>query len=297
MYRWWDGSAWTPTVTPNPYAPPPQAGPAPQYSVSSAQQVPSGAQQNTTGYPGANGPADPYAQAAARKSSWGALAVIAVVVIALIAGAFALLGSDLNPFSGEPAASNPTTDVCPKVTAETVSPTPHTAAAGRVQGGRLSYPQLSAPWGAIEQEVRVPFGRDVVGQSVLVEGNYDGEGSNWVASIVVGELVAGDGFFSPEEGSAIVTRCIMGVFYGDAVLDRTDVLNQATTIDGYDAWLVEMHLGFRIQGLRETGETAIIVIVSTSQESSSIFYASVPDSTPQLLVDARQAQADLRVES
>ena len=31
----------------------------------------------------------------------------------------------------------------------------------------------------------------------MVEQNFDGLGSSWVASILVGELIAGDGFFSP----------------------------------------------------------------------------------------------------
>ena len=44
-----------------------------------------------------------------------------------------------------------------------------------------------------------------------------------------------------------------------------------------------MHLTFEIPGLQETGETAIIMIVATAPESSSIYYASIPDSRPDLL--------------
>lgn len=100
-----------------------------------------------------------------------------------------------------------------------------------------------------------------------------------------GELVAGDGF--PQQGSEIVTRCVLGVFYGDVAVSRQDVVSQATTVDGKDAWVTEMHLGFSIKGLNETGETAIIVIVATSDESSSLYYASIPDSRPELLATAR----------
>jgi len=141
----------------------------------------------------------------------------------------------------------------------------------------------------------VPFGRDALEQNVLLHENYNGRNS-WVASVLVGELVAGDGFFSPQQGSEIVSKCIMGAFYSDAVLTREDRVNRATTLDGHDAWLLEMHLGFNIAGLDETGETAIILIVATGEASSSLYYASIPDSRPDLLATARQVQQQLRVE-
>ena len=47
------------------------------------------------------------------------------------------------------------------------------------------------------------------------QSNYDGNGSSWVASILVAELMAGDGFYTPEQGAQIVVRCILGKFYGD----------------------------------------------------------------------------------
>ena len=34
--------------------------------------------------------------------------------------------------------------------------------------------------------------------------------------MLVGELQAGDGFFTPEQGSQIVVKCILGEFYGNA---------------------------------------------------------------------------------
>ena len=292
MFRYWDGSAWSATLSPNPYVGPPASAHPGQLPVTTGS-VPGA-------YPGAGQVGSPYAYdagAARQRRPIGALALIAVVVIALIVGLVALFGNgSLNPFGGPGPVSNPTQDVCPKKKVVDPSQAPHVNPAGRVQGGKLSYPQLGAPWGAPQMEDRVPFGRDVYEQSVMVEENYDGLGSSWVASILVGELVAGDGFFSPKEGSEIVSRCIMGVFYADAVLDRKDVVNQATTVDGKDAWILEMHLGFNIPRLKEKGETAIIVIVATGTETSSIYNATIPDSRPELLATARSVQKQLRVE-
>jgi hypothetical protein len=48
-------------------------------------------------------------------------------------------------------------------------------------------------------------------------------------------------------------------------------------------------------GLDAKGELAIVLIVATSAESSSIFYASVPDNAKQYEAPARDAMAKLRV--
>ena len=295
MFRWWDGTQWTPQLTAHPYAGPPQADPAqpfasPEATVPLPMQDADAARWQQA-----------YADQGPQRSGRGPIAVlvlVGVLLIALLFGAMTLLGGGrLGPFGGgEQPASNPTGNVCPpkrEITPEDVAQ--HAHPPGRVQGGKLSYPQLGSPWGPVSLEDRVPFGRDVYGQSVMVEPNYD-VAASWVASVVVGELVAGDGFFSPEQGAEIVTRCVLGVFYADAEVGREDIVNQATTVDGRDAWLIEMHLTFDIPNLKEKGETALILIVNTSAESSSLYYASIPDSRPELLATARSLMGQLRVE-
>lgn len=285
MYRWWDGQTWTPQLTANPYSPPqsPTSAGLPMQDAATTARDPYAA----------------YRSAETQRSSRGpvlVLVIVGVLLVGLIWGAIALLGGGRGLLPGGDVGSNPTENFCPPRTVE-VSPRPHTSAPGRVQGGALSYPQLGGPWGPVMAESRVPFGSDVWGQSVLLYSNYDNQGSDWVASLIVGELVAGDGFFSPEQGAEIVSRCVLGEFYSDAPLDRADRISQATTVDGHDAWVVEMHLAFNIAGLAETGETAIIVIVNTGEESASLYYASIPDSRPDLLVTAREIQNQLRVEA
>ena len=226
-----------------------------------------------------------------------AIVIVGLLVAGLIFGGWYVLNGFRLPGGGDdPVPSNPTADVCPKrrVVPDTATPQPFPP--GRVQGGKLSYPLLGTPWEAVQEETRVPFGRDAFGQQVMLHENYNKKGDSWVASLLVAELVAGDGFFSPQQGSEIVTRCVLGQFYADTPIERRDVVSQATTVDGKDAWLTEMHLSFKIPNLPETGETAIIVIVATSDESSSLYYASIPDSRPELLATARQVQAQLRVE-
>ena len=274
MYRYWTGSSWSAAITNNPMQAPPQGG--------------LGGPPRPAGQPGWN----PNQRRRSPIGWW--LGIAAIVVVLGLIGYLAIrnLGGILGvtPSTG----TNPTQNVCPKQVTTTVTPSPPPND-GRVHGGALSYPQLGDPWSVPAPETRVPFGRDVLTQTVMVEPNYKGDQNSWVASVLVGELVAGDGFFSPQQGSEIVVKCIMGVFYDDAEVVRDDKVNKGTTVGGKEAWLVETHLTFDIPNLKTKGELAIILIVATSDASSSIFYASIPDTAAQLVPDARKAMSGLRV--
>ena len=99
----------------------------------------------------------------------------------------------------------------------------------------------------------------------------------------------------PEQGSQIVVKCILGKFYGDNPVNSDVKVNQATTIDGHEGWLVESHLTFDIPGLKTKGELLIVAIVSAG-ERSGLYYASIPDTTPELVEPARQVLTELKVE-
>jgi hypothetical protein len=219
--------------------------------------------------------------------------LVGVLVIALVGWLIFQFASSGNLASGgATAGGNSTTNPCP-VNTQSLAPVVHTAD-GRVHGGLLSYPLLGAPWSAPTTDIRVPFGRDVAEQEVVIEPNYKGN-SSWVASVLVAELAAGDGFFSPQEGSEIVVKCLIGAFYDNAAVTRDDKVSKATTVGGKDAWLVETHLSFSIPNLRTKGETAIVLIVATGTDASSLFYASIPDTSPEYLQPARDAMAALTV--
>jgi len=86
--------------------------------------------------------------------------------------------------------------------------------------------------------------------------------------------------------------CYVGAY---AVVGRTDSVNKATTVGGKDAWLVETHLTFDIPGLKTKGETAIVLIVATATDTSSLYYASIPDTVPQYMQTALDTMAALTV--
>lgn len=274
MFRYWDGAAWSAALSQTPTAPPPGTG---------------------IGHP--NAPTPPPAtpgRSGSGRGWWIAGGAIAVVLIVVVAFVVRSVGGQI----GDPGAlpsGNSTRPICPDRDLQTGNQTG--TRDGRVYGGKLSYPTLPAPWSAPHPETRVPFGRDAWTQEILVDQYISGGQTNgWVAAVLVAELNAGDGFFSPKEGSEIVVTCIVGAFYGDAKVKRDDRVNRATTVDGHAAWLVESHLTFDIRGLRTKGELAIVLIVETPGQTSSIYYASIPDTSPQYEAPARQAMANLRVD-
>ena len=302
LFRYWTGSAWTAAVTPNPQATPPPTAPGGAPQGYSAQGTPlSGFSQGGSGYP-QGGAGYPQGGQPNRKRAIGwwvvggaVLIAVAVLVWFLSQGVSRILpGPSTDPTGGSTASAN----ICPKVDDTSTPTVPSQANDGRVHGGKISYPQLGSPWGEVGGDNRVPFGRDVASQIVVQEDNYDGNGHSWVSSVLVGELVAGDGFFSPKEGSEIVMKCVVGTFYGDAVVTRDDTSSKRMTIDGHDSWYLESHLTFDIPGLQTKGETAIVVIVDTGADSASLYYASIPDTAdPQLMSDARGLVGQLAVAS
>jgi hypothetical protein len=306
LYRYWDGKSWSAATSPNPGAPPPNQG------LSSVGQPPVGSTpgQASSGYgPGGGGygPGGQPAYGAGNTSAYanyqeiqkkkspvgwwiaGAAIVVVIVVVAVIAIRAVTSG---NTGITSPPGGPVSQDACPPQRTESPVPEDHPND-GRVHGGPLSYPALPSPWSAPDYDPRVPFGSDVQTQNITVEANY-APGSHWVASVLVGELQAGDGFFTPEQGSQIVVKCILGAFYGNAQVQSDVKKNEAITIDGHEGWIVESQLSFDIPGLKTKGELLIVVIVSAGARSG-LYYASIPDTTPQLVQPARDLIKELKV--
>ena len=314
LYRYWDGKEWSAAPSPNPSAPPPAQGLVGAGLPGSVQR-PLGAQPSTgQPYGGQPSPVQAYGQqpygtqavspgaayagyqqTRRRRSpvGWwlaGAALVVVLAVVAVLGVRAATSGDGLSGLPGGQGSQN----ACPIPEEPSVAPTPDPPD-GRVHGGPVSYPRLGNPWGPPDSDNRVPFGSDAVTQTVLDQQNYDGRGSSWVASVLVAELQAGDGFFTPRQGSEIVVKCILGRFYGNAAVTSDVKRDEQATIDGHDAWIVESQLSFDIPNLKAKGERLIVAIVSAGS-TSGLYYASIPDTKPELVEPAREALAELRVD-
>jgi hypothetical protein len=303
LYRYWDGSAWSAATSPNPQAPPPAQGLVQGLqgggNPGSPGQNPHGQAYGQQGY--GQGQPGAYAsfQTAQQKKSpvgwWIAAAALLVVIVVVGVIAVRAIGGGSGTTTGTgPGQSSQ--DVCPTSSAEPSTDQPSTDPNdGRVHGGPISYPRLGAPWSTPSTDNRVPFGRDVQKQMVDDQSNYDGNGSSWVASILVAELMAGDGFYTPEQGAQIVVRCILGKFYGDNPVTSDVQVSKAITVDGREGWLVESQLSFDITGLNAKGELLIVAVVNAGA-TSGLYYASIPDTKPELVKPARDTLAKLTVD-
>ncbi len=301
LYRYWDGRTWSAATSANPQSPAPSRGLLPDTSQQEPAQQGQGPYtygSAASGYaPGQSGAYANYQTTVQRKSpvGWwvvGGVLLVVIVIIGVIGVRAIARGGGTLP---DGTTSQPSQDVCPQSSTapSAAQPDPND---GRVHGGPVSYPRLGDPWSPpYTNEDRVPFGRDVKKQDVLDQQDFDGAGSSWVASVLVAELMAGDGFFTPEQGAHIVVRCILGSFYADNPVESNVTVDKATKIDGHDAWLIESKLSFDIPGLITKGELLIVAGVATGA-TAGLYYASIPNTQPELVKPARQALADLRVD-
>jgi hypothetical protein len=279
-FRFWDGQGWGAATTDRP-----DANMPPQQPLASRSATPVGG-----GIPPTNAARVP---ATPRRRLWGwwlgAAAVLVAIVVVGVLVVRAVGGSILSPNTGE----DPGQESCPTAIS-TSSPTSRVSD-GRVHSGLLSYPRLAPPFTAPVPDERTPFGHDVQSQQAEVERSTDG-GTIWVAWALIARLLAGDGFYGPEQGAGVVADCVVALFYDNHEINRTDTRREAITVDGHDAYLIESHLTFDIPGIKAKGETMIVVVVDVGTNGEAgLFYGTIPDNAPQFLPPIRAALADLQV--
>lgn len=288
-YRFWDGRVWGPDTTDHPGAAHPPGNqpsgnqPAPSQPLGTSHAIGAGNPPFAAGGPG---PAPP------RRWGWWLAAAAALVALVVVVGLVvrAVGGS---PGGLELPGQDPTQQFCPRP--ETTASPAVPSAGDRVRSGQLSYPRLPAPFGAPMADTRTPFGHDVQSQQALVERSADGR-TRWVAWALIARLMAGDGFYGPEQGAGVVADCVVALFYNDHEINRTDTRREAISVDGHQGYLIESHLTFDIPGIVTKGETMIVVVVDVGhQGEAGLFYGTIPDTSPQFLAPVRGALADLQV--
>jgi hypothetical protein len=274
QYRYWNGSSWSAETTTTPRQTPPPSGQA---------------------TPGAS------TSRSAKKQSlgwWIALGagvlVIALIIWAVIVGLPKITGQD-NPWD-QPGTA-PVENFC-TAGATSSSATPLPDRPGRVSGGHLSFPTMGTPWRTPNTDNRVPFGTVAMIQDALDQADYDGEGlgHDWVSSVLVSDLVSGDGFADAESASGVVLKCVLGKYYDNTVVTQKQLSSKAHNVDGHSGWLIETQLSFTVPGLKATGERVLLLVVQVEADQYGLFYASVPDTSPDRLPEARDALAKLRVD-
>ena len=313
LFRYWTGSAWTAAVTSNPQATPPPPGAGEPQGFGQNSGLTGGAQGTGTQYPGGQYPGSQYpgsqypggqyqgySTTTRKRSTTGwwlagiaALVALGLVIYFMMTAASPGGGGGIFPNNDPSGVATP--DVCPAAAA-TAAPTPATNDPNRVSGGKLSFPRMGDPWQAPAYENRVPFGSLAREQVATDQADYDGEGNDWVSNLLVSDLYVGDGFASTKTGAETVLKCVLGRYYSDAVVNEKRLSSTSHPVDGHDGWLIDSQLSFDIPGLNAKGERLLLLVVQTGTDEYGLFFASIPDTSPDRLPDARGALADLRVD-
>lgn len=270
QYRYWNGSSWSSHTTADPRRTPPP---------SEQDSAPTSARSTNR----------------RQAIGWWIGIGIAVLVVAVIIWAvirvLPTLNADGNPWT---PGGNASANFCTAgVNTSTASPQPQ--APGRVSAGHLSFPELGDPWQQPTPDNRVPFGTIAMMQTAPDQSDYDGKGNDWVSSILVSDLVSGDGFADARSASTVVLACVLGKYYADNVVHQQQISAGAHTVDGHAGWMIETQLSYDIPGLRAKGERVLLLVVQVKPDQYGLFYASVPDTSSDRLPDARKALSELKV--
>ncbi len=271
LFRYWNGSSWSAQTTSTPRQTPPPPG----QPVGGPGTEPSGKKTPVGVWIGIG----------------AAVLVVALIIWAVVQFLPNLTGGG-NPWQ---PGGNPSQNFC-TAGGTSYSATPFPDRPGRVSAGHLSFPTMGDPWRDPGADNRVPFGTLAVMQSALDQDNYDGKGGVWVSSVLVSDLVSGDGFADTQSAANVVLKCVLGRYYSNTVVTRNDLSSAAYKVDGHPGWLIESQLSFDVPGLRAKGERVLLLVVSVAPDQYGLFYASVPDTSPDRLPEARDAMKNLTVD-
>lgn len=269
LLRWWDGHAWTSHLRP-------ADAPTPAPPVETLTAGPARGERGWGGR-GWGG------------RGWGRVLLVAAAVLVALAVVVALvvrLTGGGGSSGGDPTGQS-SAQIC--VTPEPSPTPPVQELPGRVSSGRMSVPELGPEW-TLQPDNRVPFGRQMMRQQISVDDD-----PAWIVSLNVGTMISGDGFFAPEQGVHVVMPCLIGEYYFNRDVTRTDVRDEAITVDGRPGWVLESELTFDIEGLDFTSERLILIIVDLDDGTAGAIIVDLPASAAAREPELREALADIRI--
>lgn len=281
LQRWFDGTQWTQSTqpsgqsTPAPWSPP---GPAQGHGTPQPWQPPGQGTPAPWTPPGAPGPVPPP-----RKSSQavlmgllggGAVVVVLVIVAVLLAtGAFD---------SDEPGPDPSRTAVAGPPTGDTGRRSPVVGTVTDASSG-LSWSQLGGDWTSSAIPSDSPYSKLglIKGQVAPVQKEYDGPGSEYVASVYSAELPTSVYYANGDLEAAAKSwfGLVRPAFYPEH--DVADVSSRAYSVSGKKAWYYEARVSFpqaESKGWNFRTERAVIVLVDRPGDQPAGLFLSFPDS-------------------
>ncbi|WP_040338374.1 DUF2510 domain-containing protein [Candidatus Blastococcus massiliensis] len=262
MVRWWSGSAWSDVATP--------AGPgvAVQSSPVFTPQPPPAPEPA----PWASGP--PSGRDRSSRSAWiiaGVLGVVVAVVLALV-----LVNGGGDDVVAERNAPPPTSGQ---------QPSGPTFAPGTVriidESAGIAYPYLGTGW--------LEFDRPFLVETTTVAGQYfttqeDTPAGEFIAQVTSGPVIDGYGWSGPGSLSTTVAALAESVRfnYYPRPNEQRILRDEALTVDGRAAHLLEFQLAWDVEGYDASGERAALLLIDVGRSRPALLYMSIPNTHAEL---------------
>ncbi|SNS02792.1 Protein of unknown function [Geodermatophilus pulveris] len=249
--RWWDGAGWSDVTS--------SAGPGVAVQAP-APGPPTGTQPPAPGPPRSG------------RTPWvvglSVLGLVLVVLVGFLVGRPST-GSDRDEAGA--AASSPTGPAFPPGTVRIVD-----EAAG------IAYPHLGEGW--------FEYDLDDVAETTSTAGQYlvtqevTPDGGPFIAQCTSGPLAPAFGWSGPDSLRSTLAQVATTVrldYYPlpNEVEVRRD---EARTVDGAPAHLVEFDLSWDVEGFQATGERAALLLVDVGRPAPALLYVSVPNTHAEL---------------
>jgi hypothetical protein len=165
--------------------------------------------------------------------------------------------------------------------------------ADRVSAGGLSYPMPPAPWPQPEVSgYPMPLMFSEAVQLVRV-ADYGTDG--WAAGLLVMGLRDDLGLQSVEQAARVAAGCMLATQYVEQMSQR-QTRNEATTVDGHDAWTIESAITLNDPDLSVSAETMSLTAVETEPGHYGLFWSSIPDVDPDYTAVAEACREGLHVD-
>ncbi|MDQ3505192.1 MAG: DUF2510 domain-containing protein [Actinomycetota bacterium] len=158
----------------------------------------------------------------------------------------------------------------------------------------VAYPYLGTYW--LEFVTEVLETTSTAGQYIVTQEQVP-TGGQFIAQVTSGPLQSRFGYTGPSSFAtpiAAVQASVRGNYYPGPNEIET-LRDEAVTVDGAAAYLLEFNLSWDIAGYDSTGERAALILIETGRSAPALVYISIPNTHAELygIVDRVIAEIDV----
>ena len=260
LVRWWSGTAWSDVATP--------AGPGVAVQVSPLLTP----RRRPTLPPAGPEPArDSWGPRAGWVVGISLLVLVQVVGIGVVVGRSGGAGT---PAAGPATAQQPAPQGGPTFAPGTVRIIDEAAG--------LSYPFLGNGW--YEWDLGPQHETTEIAGQYFTTQELTPDQTIFIAQCTSGPLAQGYGWAGPESLAATTATLAeqMRAIYYPEPNERRVLRDEARTVDGHAAHLIEFHLSWQVPGYDATGERAAVLLVDVGRPAPALLYLSIPNTHAEL---------------